>query len=185
MSSYTNCLALSPYDQNICGLTEKGRIRAIALLKNGTSIANPSNQSSWESLETSSSAQITAGQLPSLIVIRNVRGSKSDSPIEGPGFGNTPSDFQGFNFEVVCADENVSVANVAFYNSLSKISKNYRLWYVTESLVWQTTETPVIIPNLAITEDVASAINWSITIKWASEDQPTPYGIPGEFFEID
>jgi hypothetical protein len=184
MSTYTNCLGLSAYDNNECGLTEKARIRAMAFVKKGVTIANPTNQATWTALEASSAAQITAGALPDLVVIRDVRGAKTDSPIEGTGFGSNPSDFQGFNFEVTAVDENINPQNVSFYNSFSKLAKNYKLWFVTETLLWQTREVITVIPQLPIQEDVAGAINWNIMVKWASEDQPIPYGKPGDFFEL-
>ena len=174
-TQYTGCLTLTDYDDNDCGDIELGRIRAVAFVKKTAAVTNPSSDAVWSALVAAKNA----------VVIRNVRGqSDGGSPVEGPGFGDTPSDLQGFNFTASYVDQN-TVPNVDFYNQLKKLAKTYRFWYVTETQIWETGAVPVIIPTIPKTENVADTVVTNVTVKWTKEDQPTPRTKPSTYFDQD
>ena len=153
---------------------ELGRIRHIALVKTSSTLVDPTDQTEWEALEASKEA----------LIIRQVRGeSDGGAPVEGEGYGDQPTTVDGYNFTATFFDGRV-LQNVDFYNQLVKNIGNYKLWYVTETRVWDTGAIPTVAPIVPIGADPTQRINVSGTFKWQAENPiPTPYAKPGTFFD--
>ncbi len=76
------------------------------------------------------------------------------------------------------------VENIAFYNLLVDQAKNYKLWYVTETQVWQVLGEISFTAKKPIGEDPASSILIEGVIKWSYKHLETSYDKPGTFFEV-
>jgi hypothetical protein len=170
---YHNCQELTAYSCDPCGATENGRIGAFALVKNSVTILNPSNATEWTTLETNGNAKI----------IREIRGQgDGGAPVVVPGFGRSVEKVTGMNHTLTFHDEK-TLQNIAFYNNLIDQAKNYKLWYVTETQIWQVLGEISFTPKKPIGEDPSSSILIEGSIKWAYKFMETSYDKPGTFFE--
>lgn len=173
MVPYHECEDLGAYNCDPCGASENGRIGAFALVLESSTILNPSNASQWAALEASGAAKI----------IRDIRGQgDGGAPVVVPGFGRTVEKMTGMNHTLTFADEK-TLQNIEFYNSLIDQAKNYKLWYVTETQVWQVLGEISFTPKKAVGEDPSTSILIEGTIKWSYKYMETSYDKPGTFFE--
>lgn len=173
MSIYVNsCITLGNYNLNPCGDKELGRIRSIALVKKTSTIADPTDNAEWVALQTAGNC----------ILIPRVRGTYDGGvDTESTGFGEDATEYTGRNHQVQYFDPNLSQNNKSFYEVLRKASKDFRLWYATESKIWEVQVPIQLSAKSPITENLTDQIVWDVMIKWADENLPNIYDKPTFF----
>ena len=173
MSTYTDCINLASYNTEPCADREMGRVRHIAYMKKTATFANPSSAAEWD-------AKVASGDVT---VIRDIRGNyDGGAAIEGAGFGDVINEQFGINHTLVYTDPRVN-ENIEFYNQLKRVSKNYLLFFVTETKVWSVLAPLYASPKMPVTDDLAQIVSLEVTLKWSYEDLPLPYDKPDGFFE--
>lgn len=169
MSIYANCVEQGVYTVNQCDVKEGARVRTIRLLDKTESISDPSDSAEWDSL-------VTAGKA---IVIPRVRGNYDGGAVsESAGFGDEATEFTGRIHTLTYFDPNLSKDNTDYYNKLTKNSKNYKLFYETESLIWETASTPAISAKSAVSENTTDQVTYEVMVKWSNENMPVQYDRP-------
>lgn len=156
---------------NDCETPEGGRVRSVALIRDGFEFNDPEDPSEWQ-------AGIASKDI---IIIPKTNGSfDGGSEIEVPGYGDQSTQLTGYNFVLTFNDPNYKL-NADFWNAVKR-SSNYRLAFRTENLTHHTRNTVSFVPKNPITDDVASRVVWQILAKWAESDLPTPYNTPEGIF---
>lgn len=174
MTPYHQCEDLGAYNCDPCGSSENGRIGALALVINTTTILNPSNASQWAAAELAGTAKI----------IREIRGQgDGGAAVVGPGFGRTVEKVTGMNHTLTFADEK-TLENIDFYNTLIDQARNYKLYYVTETQIWAVDGEISFTAKKPVGEDPSTSILIEGTIKWSNKYLETSYDKPGTFFEV-
>lgn len=174
MSIYVNsCIALNDYSTNPCGTKEMGRVRAVAFVKKTSTIADPTSDSEWNAL-------VTAGNA---ILIPRVRGTYDGGvDVESAGFADESTEFTGKNHQIQYFDPNFNKNNRDFYNELRKASKDFKIWFVSESFLYEVKTTPMISAKYPMTENVTDQITFDVMVKWSDENLPVIYTKPTTFF---
>lgn len=169
----TNCDEEIP--QHICDpceTQEHGRIRGVAYIHKSYAFADPTDPSEWQSA-------IAAGHV---IVIPKTNGSyDGGTPIEGPGYGDSPTTYIGSNFSATYKDPNYQ-NNCGFYNGLKR-SRNFKFAYLTETKVHITNKTVTVLPKNPVADDITSLVEWEVNVKWVDKDFACSYDIPEGIFE--
>lgn len=162
-----------------CAVTEFGRIRGAAFIKNTFTFNDPSNTIEWQN-------GIASGDIK---IIPSTNGEMAD-PKENmtEGFGDTLETLINYEFNVMFVDPNL-VANVPFYNGIAG-QRTYTLAFVTgnsalngeSSTVWMTPVTVTIVPKFGIKNDLKARVDWNVSLKWISNQMPLPHSIPANIF---
>jgi hypothetical protein len=174
MSIYVNsCIALNDYSNNPCGTKEMGRVRALAFVKKTSTIADPTDDADWNALVTSGAC----------ILVPRVRGTYDGGvDVESAGFSDEATEFTGKNHQIQFFDPNFNANNRDFYNELRKASKDFKVWFVTETKLWEVETTPMISAKIPVTENVTDQVTFDVMIKWADDNLPLIYTKPASFF---
>ena len=173
MSGYTDCVDLSSYNNDKCGIREMSRVRHIILVKNSVSVPNPSDTAAWHALELAGSAKI----------IRNINGTyDGGAAVEGAGFGEAISEQYGITHNLIYQDPR-AVKNIDFYNLLKLVAKDYRLFFATETQLWKVNSTLYASPKAPVTNDLSQIVSIDVTLKWSYKDLPVPFDRPVGLFE--
>lgn len=160
----SGCVNLSSYYCNQCATPESGRVSAVAYVKQGAPLVDPTDPQDWFDLLCNGLA----------IIIPNVRGTyDGGAVVEGPGYGRTPVRRQSANHQVVY-NHLMDCNNIDFYNALVQ-TYDYDFWFATDTKIWRAGSTSMQHAQMPITEDVASDIEFSVTVKWTNKNLPTCY----------
>jgi len=175
MSVYypTGCDDLVPAHYcDSCESPELGRIRSVAFIKNTLTFSDPSSPTEWE-------AGFASGEI---FLIPFTNGTyDGGAEVESPGYGDQATRITGYNFQVTYNDPNYR-NNCDFYNAL-KDSRQYKFAFRTETQIHLTDTTVSVIPKNPVTDDVNSAVVWSVTVKWAGKELPCPVDVPEGIFD--
>lgn len=153
-----------------CEDVELGRVRGIALIKVGYTIANPLLAADW----------ITGINSGDIIIIPMTRGTFTPTPKTGPGYGDQATKYIGTDYEVKFVDPSYN-SNRNFYNTIKRY-QNYRLAYKTETLVHIADKACQLLPGAPVQDDINSEIAWEVTANWTSQNEPTAYLCPSGVF---
>lgn len=171
MSSYL--CRLEPFLCAVCDNPENGRVSAVAYVQKGAPMPNPSSAQDWVNLICNNLA----------IVIPSVRGTyDGGSPIDQNGYGRIPTSRVGANHEVQYMHL-WQCENIAFYNSLMRLAGDFEFWFATGSKLHRGGKGLYISVQTPITEDVSSAMEFQVTVRWASYDLPLCYNLPPYIFD--
>ena len=154
-----------------CEDVENARIRGVAFIRKGYTIANPALAADWIT-------GITSGDI---IIIPNTHGLMTPTPKEGPGFGDAPSRYIGTEYMVKFFDP-AYAANRNFYNKMKKQQTKWVMAYKTETLVHIADKACMILPGSPIVDDVTGEVVWEVDVKWTSQDEPAMYTCPDGVF---
>jgi hypothetical protein len=173
MSIYNNCVEQGVYSVNECDSKEGSRVRGIIYLKKTATIVDPSDASEWEALIASDDA----------ILIPRVRGTyDGGTDSEGSGFGDEATEFTGRIHTINYFDPNLNKNNSDWYNTFRKNAKNYRMFYKTESLIWEVKAPVSVSAKVPKTENTQDQVTYEVMVKWSYEDMPVQYDAPVDLF---
>lgn len=94
-------------------------------------------------------------------------------PKEGTGFGDLSTSIESYEHEITFKDQRFK-GNSAFYNMLGK-SKDRHIFFVTETLMFNSQKPVAWLPKSPVTEDDSSKILWEVTTKWKESDILIPH----------
>lgn len=156
---------------NDCETPEKGRVSSVAFIKDSFDFIDPSDPVEWQAAIANKD----------IIIIPRTNGSfDGGAEVESTGYGRQATKLTGYNFTLTYNDPNYKL-NADFYNAIKR-SQNYRIAYVTESLVHISNVPVSTIPKNPVAEDINSDVVWNVTVKWADQDLPVPYDVPANVF---
>lgn len=169
------CTSSIPFHQcDPCAAVEQARIRSVAFINKSfidTLMANPSSGAVWHNGIDDSL----------IIVVPETNGSfDGGSPVEGQGFGSSPSKYMGSEYVVTYRDPNYTT-NCDFYSSIQR-SNVYHFAYVTETQVHITENTVTILPKAPIEDNLNGMVLWEVTVKFQQYATPCPYDKPDGIF---
>lgn len=169
------CTSSIPFHQcNPCELPEQARIRSVAFINKSfinTLLAAPSSGAVWQDGIDDSL----------IIVVPETNGSfDGGSPVEGPGFGSSPTKYMGSEYLVTFRDPNY-VDNCDFYTAIQR-SNEYHFAYVTETQVHITENTVTILPKAPITDSLTDMVLWEVEVKFQQYATPCPNDKPEGIF---
>lgn len=157
-----------------CQDVEQARIRSVAFVNSSfiaTLLASPSSTDVWENGIDDSL----------IIVIPDTNGSfDGGTPVEGPGFGSSPTKYMGSEFVLTYRDPNY-VDNCDFYSAIQR-SSSYHVAYVTETQVHISENTVTILPKAPITDSLTDMVLWEVTVKFQQFATPCPNDKPAGIF---
>lgn len=164
--------SLTAYNCNPCLVLEKGRVSAVAIIKNSFAFVNPSSAAEW-------TAGIANGNI---VVIWQTQGSyDGGSTTEQPGFGRSATSNGGTDHTLIFKDPNY-LENPDFYNDLRNISDR-TIAFCTETAVHIVNAPVTFTPKNPVQDDVNSIVTWEVQAKWSADDSPVPYTQPNGIFE--
>jgi len=157
-----------------CSDVEQARVRSVAFINTSfydTLIASPTDTNVWED-----------GIDDSLIfIIPETNGSfDGGTPVEGPGFGSSPTKFMGSDFVLNYKDPNYK-ENCDYYNAIMR-SNAYHIAYVSETQVHISENTVTILPKAPIADSLTDMVVWDVTVKFQQYGTPCPTDIPPGIF---
>jgi len=168
---YPGCEDTIPDPQcSDCPEKQLAGMRSYFLVKDTYAFANIEDPAEWQ----------TAINNRDVYVFPKSRGTLEQTEVENPGFGDQATSVDGFEYVASVFDPNFT-ANIDFWNAIKK-SNNYKVGWRTENKIFMSDEACGIIPKAPVVEDVKQAILWNITFKFAQEDYPTAYAVPGTVF---
>lgn len=168
---YPGCAAVTPPICSDCPEKEFGGIRSIFLVKSDYSFLDITDPSEWA----------TAICNEEVYVFPYTRGSLEMAETLAGGFGNTLQDLDSYEFTLNVFEPNY-LENCNFWNSI-KNNKNFKIGYRTETQVYLSDVTILIIPKAPITEDLKTKVVWNIIFKFVQENIPCPLGLPVGIFD--
>jgi hypothetical protein len=155
-----------------CPVKELGDIRSLFLVKNSYTFSDITNTAEWT----------TAIEARNVFVFPYTRGSLAQAANEQPGFGDSPTTIDSYEFTLKGFDPNYA-SNWPFWNSINK-SKNYKAGYRTETKVHLSTNAAQINAMAPIAEgDKKAAVLWDIEFKFVQVFSPRPYDMPDGVFD--
>jgi hypothetical protein len=167
---------LPDYQCDDCNDYEKGRVRSAGFVTDAyytTLIANPTNVTLW-------TTGIASGDI---IIIPKVTGTlDAPDPITGPGYGNDTESILGRDFTLVYRDPNYK-GNCNFYNTLKRKNGFYHAIYRTGTQTHISDITITIDTRAPVTENLEDNVEWNVSSKWRSQDNPCPFDTPAGIFE--
>lgn len=159
------------YPCELCPQIEKGRIRGFMFIQEGVTVTDYSDATEIANLV----------DLGDIYLVPNTTGSLTVTEVEQPGVGNTDVEIAGYDFVLEGMDRNV-------YNSCEEAitiagNKKMRVAYVTETLIWPSTQTVSVALKAPVEEDLKSIMNWNYTVKWFEQNPICPQTAPENTFD--
>lgn len=155
-----------------CADPEAGRIRHLAYIKNGFVFINPEDPAEWQDGITNGDIQI----------IPNVRGeSDGGSDVVAPGYGDQEERIVGRKFTLKVFDNRYK-GNCTFWNA-KRISKSWRVAYVTDTLVHISDKIVTTKPKAPIKQELVQEIEYEIDIIFNQLNDPCPFDKPEGIFD--
>jgi hypothetical protein len=165
---------ITEYFCDACPDVELGRISAVAFVRKGVPVSDPTDNAVWNNLRCNGYA----------VIIPQVRGTyNGGAQQEGPGYGRVPTRRQSTNHEVKYFHA-YGCENIDFYNQLM-YSNDYVLWYTNGNKLWTSTEAVNINPMAPITDSVADSIEFDVTVTWSYKFLPYCFDAPSIFDSCD
>jgi len=180
MGSFLDCAAEDFYTDCCNNNYSEGRVDGVAWVKRGTwdfgtlNAANIASNTLWQGLVANGLA----------FIIPDVRGSYDGSvSVETAGYGRQATRLAGRNHQVTyshlftwAGNDNTSnfVNNVEFYNWLNRQS-DWEFYFTTQHHIWRVGAPAMSFTALPISEDIATSVEYAVTVKWAKASLPTPY----------
>jgi len=155
------CTSLGTFTCSPCPTTELGRIRALAIVKRGTPLPDPTSQQDWFNAICSGLAiVIPADQFRgALEVAENTATGYGDSINRTMSFTHTINGFGRYNCE-----------NVAFFNELNYASNQFNVWVVTEKSVKPSKVGVNFVAKTPVLEDINSEIEFEFMITFTTRE---------------
>lgn len=167
---------LPDYQCDPCQGREKARIRSggvVSKAYKATLSANPTSPTVW-------TTGIESGDI---VIIPKVVGSLDPSdPITGPGYGDDIEENLGTDFTLNIRDPNYK-SNCNFYNTIKKQNGMWHAIYRTETQTHITEETVTINSRAPVGEELDANVEWNLTLKWRSQNNPCPFDTPVGIFD--
>lgn len=163
---YPGC---APIDDPLCSDCpdkEFGGIRSIFLKKKSYSFADITDPTEWA----------TAICNKDVYVFPYTRGSLEEAETLAGGFGDTLQDLDSYEFTLNVFEPNF-LGNCDFWNSIKK-SKDFQVGWRTETQIYMSDVTTLIVPKAPVPEDLKTKVVWNIMFKFVQENIPCPLGLP-------
>lgn len=154
-----------------CEEVEGAGVRGIAFIRDGYTIANPLLAADW----------ITGIESGDIIIIPKTRGSfDGGTPVTKPGFGNQKTRYVTTDYSLTFFDP-VYKTNRNFYNAIKR-QQNYKVAYLTETLIHLTDKVCLVLPKGPVNEDISEEVVWEVQVMWTSKNEPRQYIAPSGIF---
>ncbi len=154
-----------------CPEKELAGIRSLFFQKKSYSFTDITDPAEWA----------TAICNEDVIVFPYTRGSLEIAEQLSAGFGDTLEDLDSYEFTLNVFEPNFA-DNCGFWNTI-KNSKKYKVGYRTETKVYVSDNTALIVPKAPIAEDLKAKVIWNIMIKFTQENIPCPVDMPVGVFD--
>lgn len=163
---------LTDYYCSDCIDQENGRVSAVAFVKRGAPLLDPSSQQAWKDVVCNGLA----------VIIPGVRGTyDGGAGVIAAGYGRVPSKRTGANHTVEYMHI-WTAENQSFYNQANIVS-GYDFYFSTESKLWHANADIFVDAKTPITDDVSSLIEFSVTISWSNTNLMSIYDVPVGIFD--
>lgn len=167
---------LPDYQCDPCQDYEKARVRSSGVVSKAyraTLAATPTNPATW-------TTGIESGDI--VIIPKLVGSLDAPDPITGPGYGDDIETNLGRDFTLSLRDPNYK-GNCNFYNTLKKQNGMWHAIYRTGSQTHITEETVTIDARAPVGEELDSNVEWNVSMKWRSQNNPCPFDTPEGIFD--
>lgn len=154
-----------------CPDKELGDIRSIFLVKKTFSFTDIQNPAEWS----------TGIAARNIYVFPYTRGSLAVAENEQPGFGDTLTTIESYEYTLNVMEPNYK-GNWAFWDSI-RTSNNWKIGWRTQTQVHISDVTAVINPKAPVAEDKKQAIFWNIVFKFIQQGLPRPSDMPTSIFD--
>lgn len=153
---YKNCEPAVPASHvcDPCLDTEKGGIRSLILIKDGTDLTVDSLEADW-------TAAIETGDV---VIIPDTRGSYDGGTAKmGAGYGDLKEKLLGYEHVIQIKDPNFK-DNVAFWDYAEKVA--WRFGFRTDTLIHLGKKAGMLTAKSTVEEDIESDVVWNVEAKW-------------------
>ena len=154
------CPNLGTLECNPCRSSEKGRIRAIAIVTAGAPLPDPSSQQDWYNL--------LCNDLAVIIYEDNFRGALEVEANKATGYGAVVDQTVDFNYNLKGYSK-FECSNADFFNNLNYANQGYEVYMATETKVMHSGAPVNFTIMTPISEDVNSVVETMFEITFTSE----------------
>lgn len=152
--------AITPPVCTPCPTKELGGVRSLVLVKNTYTFADITDPTEWANAICNNNVYI----------IPFTRGSVAVTPVESPGYGDSSTVVDGFDYALNVFDPNYT-GNADFWTSIFA-RRDFKVLYRTETQLHESDNTVSIAPMNPVEEDIKSRVTWNVQLKW-SQERPT------------
>jgi hypothetical protein len=161
---------ITDYYCSSCPNPEEGRVSAVAFVRAGIPIGDPTLNQTWVDIICNDYG----------VIIPNVRGEYNGGEAkEGDGYGRVLTRRQSTTHELTYFHE-YSCENVDFYNLLN-YSRSYELWYTNGNKLWRSGVVVFASAKAPITADPSDTIEFEVMARWSNKNLPTCSDAPSIF----
>lgn len=154
-----------------CPPLELGRIRGFAMVDVGFTFINVDNPAEWVAGIASKSIYL----FPYANGAVDIAEQLSDS------YGNVPQQVDSYEFTANIHEPGY-LQNMPFWNSIKR-SRNYKLYYRTQTQIHASDVTVMIVPKTPIPGDIKAKVDVNIMFKWIQASMPVPQIMPTSIFD--
>lgn len=170
---YPSCGSVPDPTCSDCPPKELGRTRSIFYQRVDFEFTDPTNPIEWDA----------AIQARNVYIFPYAKGALSPSPNLQDGYGNVDQDYMSTSYSLdSMLSTNLDAQTIGFFNSVKR-NNNYRVGWVTETLVWRSSVGATIIPTLPVADDLKSRVTFKVDHKFVQEDIPVPTMKPAGIFD--
>lgn len=172
------CPSLGNYTCSPCRTTEKGKIRAIAIVAAGAPLPDPSSAQDWYNL--------ICNDLAVVIPASDFRGGLTVEATTAPGYGATQNQTIDFNYTLTGYSP-FNYLNNEFFNQLNFVSAGYDLYMFTETLAFYSGVPVNFTTYTSVSEELGTPVETMFEITFTNEKghldtYPAPLsGVPARF----
>ena len=166
------CPSLGNYTCSPCNSSEKGRIRAIAIVTVGAPLPNPSSAQDWYNL--------VCNDLAVVIPADQFRGGFTVESVTAPGYGATQNQTVSYDYTLT-GYSRYNYLNNEFLNQLNFVTTGYELYMFTETLILHSGVPVNFNTSTAVSEDLTTVVETMFEITFTTEkghldtyDAPVP-----------
>jgi len=154
------CGVSVPYNPDEC-LDEGARIYHVGFVRCDVATFDPSVLNNWQTVVGNGTG----------IFIPDVRGSYSASPTQDAGYGASPSRLTGITHTVTWVDYKYK-ENCEFYNRLRHLSRLYRFYFFTQTLVHTVANGVSAMAIPVISDNISDNVKYQATVTWSNINLP-------------
>lgn len=178
MSTVVDCADLPDHIQQSCNQYRKGGISAIAIINEGTAIADYESASDWQ----------TAIAADEVAIIKKIKGTwPTASPVEGENPVPCGADtiLDGMDETLTWKDFNVNGANDTFYAKLNLKKARIAIFFCQENEIRVVESTVTFAALFTAPESAREKQMYTVTAKWFNEagEYNSLFAAPAGIFE--
>jgi hypothetical protein len=169
------CDSIGTYYCKPCPKSEKGRVRAMAIVEDGTPLPDPSSDQDW--------FNAVCSNLAIIVPESDFRGGLEIAANSATGYGNVQDQTVDFNYTLT-GYARVNCENNNFWNNLNYATGKYKVWWTGESKIYESVTTVNFKIMTPIPEDLNSVVETMFEITFTIEEgNPICYDKPANIFK--